>query len=119
MRGQIATWEAVIARVNHWLLYAVMLLMPVTGYVLATAAALPSPYFWMFYWPQPTVSAAVAHSALQAHLVGQYLVYAMVCLHALAVVWHVAVRRDGTLGQMLPAQRRTGTGSAGCADGEL
>ena len=57
MRGRIAVWEAVIARVNHWLLYAVMLLMPLTGYVLATAAARPSPYFWLFYWPQPAVSA--------------------------------------------------------------
>ena len=57
---------------NHWLLYAIMILMPLTGYVLATAAARPSPYFWLFYWPQPAVSRVVAHAALRAHLVGQY-----------------------------------------------
>ena len=119
MRGRIAVWEAVIARVNHWLLYAVMLLMPLTGYVLATAAARPSPYFWLFYWPQPAVSAVVAHSALWAHLVGQYLVYAMVGLHVSAVVWHVVVRRDGTLERMLPVQQRPRTASAGCPNGEF
>jgi cytochrome b561 len=26
-------------------------------------------------------------------------------LHVLGTVWHVAVRRDGTLGRMLPPQR--------------
>jgi cytochrome b561 len=113
MRGRIAAWKVAIARMNHWLLYAVMILMPLSGYVLATAAARPSPYFWLFYWPQPTVSAAVAHTALRAHLVGQYLVYTMVGLHVSAVVWHVAVRRDGTFERMLPAQEDPEIVSAG------
>jgi cytochrome b561 len=81
-----------------------MIFMPVTGYILATVAARPSPYFWLFYWPQPTVSTVVAHVALQAHLAGQYLLYTLVGLHVAAVAWHVAVRRDGTLERMLPAQ---------------
>ena len=109
MSARIAAWEALIARVNYWLLYAIMVLMPLTGYILATAAARPSPYFWLFYWPQPAVSSVVAHAALQAHLLGQYLVYAMVGLHLAAVIWHVAVRRDGTLERMLPAQEQPRT----------
>jgi cytochrome b561 len=107
VRGRIAVWGVAIARLNHWLLYAVMILMPVTGYVLATAAARPSPYFWLFYWPQPAVSAVVAHAALRAHLVGQYFVYTMVGLHVSAVVWHVVVRRDGLLNEcFLPSRTR-------------
>jgi cytochrome b561 len=43
MGDRIAAWEALIARANHWLLYVIMILMPLTGYVLATAAARPSP----------------------------------------------------------------------------
>jgi cytochrome b561 len=109
MDGRIAAWEALIARANHWLLYAIMILMPLTGYILATAAARPSPYFWLFYWPQPAVSSVVTHAALRAHLVGQYLVYAMAGLHVAAVAWHVVVRRDGTLERMLPAQDGPGT----------
>jgi cytochrome b561 len=109
MGDRIAAWEALIARANHWLLYAIMILMPLTGYILATAAARPSPYFWLFYWPQPAVSSVVTHAALRAHLVGQYLVYAMAGLHVAAVAWHVVVRRDGTLERMLPAQDGPGT----------
>jgi cytochrome b561 len=111
-RGRIAAWEAVIARVNHWLLYAIMIFMPGTGYILATAAASPSPYFWLFYWPQPAVSTMVAHVALRAHLAGQYLLYILVGLHVAAVAWHVAVRRDGTLERMLPVQHGLGNGTA-------
>ncbi len=111
-RGRIAAWEAVIAGVNHWLLYAIMIFMPVTGYILATAAARPSPYFWLFYLPQPTVSTMVAHVALRAHLAGQYLLYVLVGLHVAAVAWHVAVRRDGILERMLPVQHGRGNGSA-------
>ena len=92
MGGRIAAWEALIARANHWLLYAIMIPMPLTGYVLATAAARPSPYFRLFYWPQPAVSSVVAHDARCGPIWrGQYLVYAMAGLHMAAVVWHIVV----------------------------
>jgi cytochrome b561 len=103
MDGSVAVWEARIAKVNHWLLYSIMILMPLTGYILAVAAARPSPYFWLFYWPQPTLSPAVTHAALRAHLIGQFLVYAFVGLHLAGVVWRVVIRRDATLERMLPA----------------
>ena len=74
MEGRIRVWEAQIAKVNHWLLYAIMIVMPLSGYILATVAARPSPYFWLFYWPQPTLTPAVAHIALMVHLVGQFFV---------------------------------------------
>ncbi len=104
--GRVAAWEALIARTNHLLLYSIMIFMPVTGYILAVAAPRPSPYFWLFYWPQPALSPAVTHIALRAHLIGQFVLYAFFGLHLVGVVWHVVVRRDGTLGRMLPRQIR-------------
>ena len=105
LNDTVAAWEAHIARVNHWLLHAIMIYMPVTGYILAVAAARPSPYFWLFYWPQPMLSPSVTHLALRAHLIGQFLVYAFVGLHVIGVVWDVAVRRNRTLERMLPAHQ--------------
>ena len=104
--GGVAAWEARTARVNHWLLYSIMIFMPVSGYILAIAAARPSPYFWLFYWPQPTLSPNVTHAALRVHLIGQFFIYALVGLHLAGVVWHAVVRRDGTLERMLPAQSK-------------
>lgn len=105
MAGRLARWEAQSARASHWLLYGIMLVMPVSGYILATAAARPSPYFWLFYVPQPPLVPALAHAALRVHLIGQYFVYAFVALHVLGAAWHVVVRRDATLDRMLPAQK--------------
>jgi cytochrome b561 len=113
MAGRLARWEARAARWNHWLLYGIMILMPLSGYILATAAARPSPYFWLFYWPQPPLVPAVAHAALRIHLLGQYFVYAFVGLHILGAGWHVAVRRDATLNRMLPSQVAKPVGLAG------
>jgi len=104
LNDRVAGWEASIARMNHWLLYLIMIYMPVTGYILAIAAARPSPYFWLFYWPQPALSRTVTHAALRAHLFGQYVLYIVVGMHVAAVIWHIVVRRDGTLQRMFPAQ---------------
>jgi cytochrome b561 len=112
MAGRLAQWEARAARWNHWLLYGIMILMPVSGYILATAAARPSPYFWLFYWPQPPLVPALAHAALRIHLIGQFLVYAFVGIHILGAGWHVAMRRDATLDRMLPSQTARPAGSA-------
>jgi cytochrome b561 len=102
MMGRLSRWEEYAARWNHWLLYGVMIVMPLSGIILSTAAARPSPYFWLFYWPQPPLVPAVAHAALSIHLVGQFFVYVFVGLHILGAGWHVAVRRDATLDRMLP-----------------
>lgn len=106
-----------MARANHWLLYGILILMPLSGYILATAAARPSPYFWLFYWPQPKLIPALAHAALRVHLIGQFLVYGFVGLHVLGAAWHVTVRRDSTLDRMLPSQHekpaRSTNGSLG------
>jgi cytochrome b561 len=112
MEGRITRWEFVAARCSHWLLYVIMLVMPISGYILATAAARPSPYFWLFYWPQPPLIPAVAHAALRVHLACQYAVYAFVGLHVLAAVWHVTVRRDAVIERMLPPQRDDAPGNA-------
>ena len=105
MEGRLARWEARAARSSHWLLYGIMIVMPLSGYILSTAAARPSPYFWLFYWPQPPLVPALAHAAHSVHLIGQFFVYAFVGLHILGAGWHVAVRRDATLDRMLPVRR--------------
>jgi cytochrome b561 len=99
-----------LAQALHWatavlMLYGIIIVMPVSGYILSTAAARPSPYFWLFYWPQPSLAPGVAHAALQLHLFGQFLVYGFVGLHMLGAGWHILVRRDATLERMLPEQQ--------------
>ncbi|WP_298953272.1 cytochrome b [uncultured Methylobacterium sp.] len=94
----------VLGRINHWLLYAIFLAMPVSGYLLSAAAGNVTQYFYLFPIPALPKDEALSSAARQIHLAGQFAVYALVALHVLATAWHVAVRRDGLLGRMLPRQ---------------
>ena len=99
-----------VARISHWLLYAVFLLMPVSGYLLSAFNGNPTQYFYLFPIPGFEKNEALRDVFRSAHLAGQWAVYALVLLHIAGTAWHVAIRRDGVLDRMLPEQdpRRLG-----------
>jgi cytochrome b561 len=97
-----------ISQVTHWLLYALLLLMPVTGY-LQSADDRPVSCFGLFNLPELPRNKALGHVAQVLHLAGQWGIYALVGLHVAATVWHVAIRRDGLLNRMLPPQDQNGS----------
>ncbi len=99
-------WMAAAGRANHWLLYAILFAMPISGYVMSSAGGYPISYLGLFTLPGLPHNKAVAGAALTVHLLVQWAVYALVALHLLATTWHVAVRRDGLLARELPAQTR-------------
>jgi cytochrome b561 len=99
----------VIARINHWLLYAVFLLMPVSGYLLSAFAGRSTPYFWLFTIPGFEKNEPVSKAFEAAHVAGQFAVYLLVALHVAGTVWHLVVRRDGLLERMLPVQDGRGS----------
>jgi len=88
---------------SHWLLYAVLLVMPVTGYLMAGNGQ-PVPFFGL---PLPGLpkNDPLGVLADTIHVYCQFAVYGLVLLHIAGTVWHVAVRRDGLLDRMLPPQR--------------
>jgi cytochrome b561 len=93
------------ASLNHALLYAVLLVMPVTGYLMAGNGQ-AVPFFGLFSLPGFAKNEAVGMTANTIHVWGQFVVYTLVILHVAATAWHVAVKRDGLLERMLPEQRR-------------
>ena len=79
--------------------------MPVSGCLLSAAGGHPVSYFGLFTLPGLPKNEGLAGAADWMHVaVGQWAVYALVLLHLAATAWHVAVRRDGVLERMLPAQ---------------
>ena len=97
-------WEKVLARTNHWLLYAILLIMPISGYLSSAAAGHTIHYFWLFDLPNLPQSKPLAHDAIIVHGLGQWVIYAAVALHLLGVTWNLVVRRDNSLNRMLPEQ---------------
>ena len=93
----------IIAMLNHWLLYTILLVMPVTGYLMAGNGQ-SVPYFGLISLPALTKNDPLGVVANQIHVWGQFVLYSLVILHVAATTWHVAIRRDGLLSRMLPPQ---------------
>lgn len=84
-------------------LYAVILLMPISGY-LQSGNGKPVSYLGLFDIPGFPENKSVDDVAKLLHIGGQWAIYGFVALHVLATIWHVAIRRDGLLSRMLPPQ---------------
>ena len=102
----MAGWEQASARLSHWLLYVILLGMPLSGYIVSSAGGHPITYFRLFTLPAIfPKEEAWEKAGLFIHVVtGQWLVYALILLHLAATAWHVVLRRDGVLDRMLPPQ---------------
>lgn len=91
------------AKGGHLLLYALMIAMPLTGWVSSSAADRELPFFGLFSLP-PIVGPdkALSAQAAQAHYVFAWAIVALIALHLAAVVWHAWIRRDTVLTRMWP-----------------
>ncbi len=105
--ASLARWEAYSAKLSHGLLYGVLLVMPISGYVLSSAGGHAVPFFGLFDFPALPQNKGAAKLADEIHLIAQWVVYALIAWHVLATTWHIVVCRDGILERMLPEQRNT------------
>lgn len=96
---------ATIAWVSQWLLYAVLLIMPLSGYLLSAYGGRPTPYFWLFNLPGLEKDTDLHEIFERVHLLGQWVLYAFVLVHVAGALWHLAVRRDGVFDRMMPERR--------------
>jgi cytochrome b561 len=101
--ADLPAWRQVAARVVHLGLYALMLALPVTGWLMSSAGGYPVPVFGWFNVPDligPNERLFAALITLHRWLADALVV--LVGLHAGAALEHHFVRHDGTLGRMLP-----------------
>ncbi|MBI3898338.1 MAG: cytochrome b [Gammaproteobacteria bacterium] len=100
-------WEHAAASANHFLLYALMLALPVTGWIINSAANVPFRIFWQ--WPLPAIVApdkALEHLAKQAHLTLFIAISIVLVLHIAAALRHHFVKHNDILLRMSPFRGR-------------
>lgn len=102
--GTIAAAEKGLAHATHWLLYLVLLVMPISGYIMSSAGDHPISIFWLFDFPKLPISKDQGKVAHNIHIYAQFAVYALVILHLAGVSVSLFLRRDNILGRMLPRQ---------------
>jgi cytochrome b561 len=95
---RIQVWAA---KASHWLLYALMLAMPLIGWGMLSAGAYPVVLLNGVNLPAILPHSPVLYGFLRPlHGVLAYLLFFTVLGHLGAALFHAWVRRDGVFGQM-------------------
>jgi cytochrome b561 len=101
--AEIAGWQKSLARGTHALLYALLLALPVVGWISSSASHLTVTWFGLFEFPNlvgPDV--ALAKLSKSVHMTLAWLLLVIASVHALAAFWHHLVLKDHVLLRMLP-----------------
>jgi cytochrome b561 len=110
-RLTLGSLERGAASLTQLCLYLVFILLPLTGYLSAASAGRAVSLFAVVSIPPLLpVDHRLSQLAITVHLLGQYLAYLLVSLHALGALFHGVIRGDGVLERMLPTRRGTRAG---------
>ncbi len=102
-RPALPVWQDRLADLNHLLLYALLLAMPLSGYVRVRAGGFPIEVLDAMNLPALVPkSKPLAEFAEATHFYAAWTLIAVVCLHLAAALYHGMVRRDGILRRMWP-----------------
>jgi cytochrome b561 len=97
-------WQMVLAKLMHWTLYALMLCMPLAGWLLLSAEAKPVSFFGLHLPALVGESKDLADFLKEVHETGATVGYVIVGLHAAAALFHHYVVGDNTLLRLLPSR---------------
>lgn len=99
-------WERAAAWSSHALLYAALLVMPLSGWLFNSAANFPLQWFgWLSLPALSGPDPALKAFARAVHQWTAYTLIALVTLHVMAALKHHGFDRDETLRRMLPGRR--------------
>ncbi|SBT04171.1 Cytochrome b561 homolog 1 [Candidatus Accumulibacter aalborgensis] len=97
-------WQRRSARLMHLALYALMIGMPLAGWLLLSAAGKPIPFFGLQLPALIAESKSVASLIKEVHETVGTVGYFLIALHAAAALFHHYFVRDNTLRRMLPSR---------------
>lgn len=96
-------WQRPVSRIVHWLFYALLILLPVSGWLWFSAAGRPIDFFGLFNLPALTgPNEVLADSLHDRHKVMGLAMLVLVVLHVLAALKHQFIDRTGLIGRMNP-----------------
>lgn len=96
-------WQEKIATLSHWGLYALLFAIPISGWVLNSAAGFPLQWFGLFNLPDIVGKNHDLHeTAEDLHELLFWVLVSLAVVHASAAFYHHLFQRDETLARMLP-----------------
>ena len=97
-------WQKLAARANQWAFYALLFVLPLTGWIFSSNPEKLRPVSWfgLFELPSLPVTAEFAVAAKETHELLGWTMAVLVAIHIVAALRHHFLLRDKVLGRMLP-----------------
>ena len=96
----VPPWQRIAAKTSHVLLYACMVVMPLSGYLGSSFTQYPIKYFGYtlphWGWDAP----ALKELCSQVHLVTVTIFITLIAIHIAAALKHLLINRDGVFQRM-------------------
>ena len=97
-------WQLRSARLTHGALYALMFVLPFSGWLMSSAKGVPTVYLGVLPLPDLVAKDKALGDVLgSVHAALAYGLAALVVLHIAAAFKHQFIDRDGLLARMIPA----------------
>lgn len=96
-------FEIIAARTVHYAFYIFMFAMPITGWIITSAAGLPASFFGLFVLP--TLVSPNEETRILFQQIHQWLGYGLIAtiiLHTSAALKHHFINKDDILRRMIP-----------------
>lgn len=102
LQSTLKPWERMAATAMHHTLFLLVLLMPLTGFLVSTSQGSAVEFFDFFEVPALlVVGEGLRDLAIQVHFYCTYGTGALVAMHAAAAIKHQVLDRHDTLARML------------------
>lgn len=96
-------WQRAIAGFSHSMLYALLLIMPLSGFTRVRAGGFPIELLdWLGAGPWIAKSDALARAAQSLHFGAAMLLIALICVHVGAALYHGLILRDTIWSRIWP-----------------
>lgn len=93
--------QALAAHASHWVLYALMLALPLVGWAMQSAGGYPITLTASLHLPPLLDHDLAVYAKLRTvHACLAYSFFAVILVHLAAALYHGLVRRDGVLSAM-------------------
>jgi len=98
----LSNWQHLFAKAMQLSLYAVMIGMPIAGWLILSAAGKPVPFWGLELPPLMAENKDTAEFIEDAHKLAGKISYFLIAGHTVAALFHHYVQKDNTLTRMLP-----------------
>jgi cytochrome b561 len=99
--GDLPRIQALAAKLSHFMLYALLIAMPLIGWGMLSAGGYPIVLYGSLHLPAILPHDDQLHAILlTTHIVLAYMFFAIILLHVAAALFHALIRRDGVFRAM-------------------